>query len=446
MDNLNNSRLSTRPWYNRINLLCLLSLFLLTHFIYTDFLIKQSVVIGLMVIVCLMDFFLYRKKQLLIKENIFILYIGMVILAFFSLPDTRKDNDMYFIVLCILSMGVMLFTLAPSDRQIRQFFKSVEIGSGLIAVYVIYCQINNDFYIKTVLPYLSDEVQKRGQSALRSGYGVPMGASSVFADYVFVLSLIIIFASFLINGWKTSWQKVLYPFFIVLLVAGMFVEGRRGEPLCALLALMIQFLFTLDIGEKKQFIKLTRIVLISSFILLVLLLILFYAGGLDRFIVSFEKLSQSTAGQESDVTSGRVQLWVLGLELFLNNPIVGIGWGNFANFAPMVNWNKIADVHNNYLQILCETGIIGFIFIMVPIIIIYFKTGGLLKRVIRNRTSSALIKVLCSVSFSIQTFFMLLSFIDPSFYKEMYWGMFTIAICFYITAKKSYYYNDVPLD
>lgn len=47
-----------------------------------------------------------------------------------------------------------------------------------------------------------------------------------------------------------------------------------------------------------------------------------------------------------------------GLELFLQNPVTGVGfgryslWGNYGNYP-----------HNLFIEILCELGIIGFLFI-----------------------------------------------------------------------------------
>ena len=61
----------------------------------------------------------------------------------------------------------------------------------------------------------------------------------------------------------------------------------------------------------------------------------------------------------------RLVLWGVAWDLFVHSPIFGVGWGNFSTlYGSFVNSPGLApgilDVNNLYLQLLAETGIVGF--------------------------------------------------------------------------------------
>ena len=57
----------------------------------------------------------------------------------------------------------------------------------------------------------------------------------------------------------------------------------------------------------------------------------------------------------------RLENWGGGVEAFLSNPLFGIGYGQYHDFRPMVTSLTTADIHQTYLGILVETGLVGFI-------------------------------------------------------------------------------------
>lgn len=55
---------------------------------------------------------------------------------------------------------------------------------------------------------------------------------------------------------------------------------------------------------------------------------------------------------------GRGEIWLAGLEVFLNNPVLGVGAGGFASaVAPILG--SARSPHNSYLDLLVEQGIVG---------------------------------------------------------------------------------------
>ena len=94
----------------------------------------------------------------------------------------------------------------------------------------------------------------------------------------------------------------------------------------------------------------------------------------------------------NDVTlSGRTFLYELAFSFFKNQPFLGIGWGNYRAYTLGIfslTSGTTFEVHNVYLQLLCETGIIGLAAFLIAVIatLVYGvkKYRGLLTACDRN--------------------------------------------------------------
>lgn len=88
----------------------------------------------------------------------------------------------------------------------------------------------------------------------------------------------------------------------------------------------------------------------------------FHVSAIQTLIARF-----MTAGNDSQ-TRTRFKMWALALELFRKHPIMGIGWGGYKQVYAVElyqDWQAIGakylNSHNTYLQLLCETGLVGFL-------------------------------------------------------------------------------------
>ena len=118
--------------------------------------------------------------------------------------------------------------------------------------------------------------------------------------------------------------------------------------------------------------------------------------------------------------NGRLRFWSLSLELFLQNPLFGIGWGQFQMISACTasTLHAVAHVHNVYLQLLCESGIFGFLFYVCWFIFSYYKTIKvfLINKELDSKANFYLIFSLC-----FQTFFLLYCFSgNPLYVRDMF--------------------------
>ncbi len=81
---------------------------------------------------------------------------------------------------------------------------------------------------------------------------------------------------------------------------------------------------------------------------------------------------------QADVSSGRLHFWSVGWQIFLSYPIIGAGLDAFGTAFPLYDtWNgnfRVEQAHNEYLQILADAGILGFLCIA-AFIFLLFKQG-----------------------------------------------------------------------
>lgn len=110
---------------------------------------------------------------------------------------------------------------------------------------------------------------------------------------------------------------------------------------------------------------------------LILLLIgsVIFLGGSDALVRGVTM----DAGND-DPTNGRLHFWSVAIKIFLDHPILGAGLDAFGvAFTRYDTWHgifRVEQAHNEYLQILAETGIVGFVCVAVFIYLLFKKGMG----------------------------------------------------------------------
>lgn len=92
--------------------------------------------------------------------------------------------------------------------------------------------------------------------------------------------------------------------------------------------------------------------------------------------------------KDSSQNMGRIKIWELSLKMFKDHKIAGIGNGNFASnykkYVQLYTELKMQDssflpVHNSYLKVLCELGIIGITMFFVMIYFMFTRIRSSIK-------------------------------------------------------------------
>jgi O-antigen ligase len=192
---------------------------------------------------------------------------------------------------------------------------------------------------------------------------------------------------------------------------GLIAAVPRGSPLrlLAVVGGLIMGVGLLDTGSRGGVVAL-GVVLVAAVVFggrwraraagLVLLV-----AVLAPFYVLLLTPSAAVQHLSSSTSSGRTDLWKVGVRMWQANPVVGVGSGNFALAAvhyvqsagPLSRADLIVDVphatHNTYLEILDELGVPGLIaFIVIAVASI---SSALRAARLYERTGNAAFELMC---------------------------------------------------
>lgn len=147
-------------------------------------------------------------------------------------------------------------------------------------------------------------------------------------------------------------RNILIVLFLMSQLYIIFLSGSRGA------------LFTLLIGSITYLISLKQIkglkiffnyrFIIFAVMMTIILLVIF--SEIDFSETSM--VERLTDFFESKNTGGRTQLWNDTFNIFIDNPIIGVGTDGFRN-EMLIRFGEQRDAHNLFLYILSTSGVIG---------------------------------------------------------------------------------------
>lgn len=468
----------------RLNpMFAVLMVFLLGFFLVNDLGLRYIVVYALLVLVLAAGIFMagiYRPgmklgetlggiwKRVTPMKACYI-FMAAVVTVFSVMPNSNWGHLVMSLTISMLVFTAYLLFMQPSERGVSRAFVAVHVMAILFAVYIFAVKLWPDFYWDMVYPYLGSYVQEQADLLLPLGYGVPLGGSATYADYVMAIALFANMGDVFIGNGLEKNKKI--PFIAIsssLYIVAILLMNRRSEVLAIGAAGLIMIILHLKSAGKKDNIRRLS-TLAATLVLTILILIpLARAGYMNRYISMldavipgdfsisslFEKKDTDTDLQQNEepnvtpsaapsveptaepvitpeekpaaneISGGRLALWEKAFALFKEKPVFGIGWEQFMNYNTYEH-----DVHNTYLQWLCEAGLVGFFLLMTPMMFMFFMT---FKRTIwyrrKGKDAPLSLKKMNYVSLSMQMFFLALNLIDPAFYHLNFFCFFTFTI------------------
>lgn len=151
-------------------------------------------------------------------------------------------------------------------------------------------------------------------------------------------------------------QKSKKEFLLLFLTLfAIILTFSRGGIIAIFLIILIQLMlkgFSLLVNKNKL-ISLKKV--LSYLILTIITLgIIIYLSNVEFIVEIIEKRMRT-----SNTGSGRFEIWTNGLSLFYDNCFIGIGIYNFQYYNNLI-FNDGHYMHNTHLEMLVESGIIGF--------------------------------------------------------------------------------------
>ena len=298
-----------------------------------------SSVIPLIGIITFLGFISNKKYRNAIKPNLSKVELLGLIFVFWliiSNPNASILGKTRSWVLTFIQLLMMLWLA-------RQFIRTKSDHQTIMIILVIGILISAVVAIIQVGSLSNLNIENRAE-------GLSGGANT--AARYFLYGIILLF--YLESESKNSQLiRIVEIFCIALLaIALIFTESRSG----LILLIIFAFLQLLPMFSKKKKSVLLIIILLAT--------IFFLIGKTALSTLQFNNVIGSIING-SDTVGYRYTLWNAGIKMTFDHPFIGVGIGKFGDYLPYywpVSKTILANTaHNTYIEVLAETGIIGFI-------------------------------------------------------------------------------------
>lgn len=356
--------------------------------------------------------FTIYKSQMAIY---FFMFFNMLTYVYCAVKyGTEKYNTVrlwsFYIVIHILSLTinwnistvpywvVALIMLYIPSQIVGVFKPNIFIYIGLFFANGVFFQyLFPDLYYVLVFPLFIGDSSEFIESSIIYEFGFSGFTPQTTSTAYFLLICLSITLAFKKNQsfFKKSWVT---NFIIIIFLLAIFLTGKRMASVISVLLILACVFFSRKTNLSRKILLFVVLIIVGYF-----LLQYFIANTdqfsdsafLKRFAGSIEKAS---AGD--DISSGRDKLYERAWALWSSEPILGIGANNFSKISGMGT-----SVHNTYLQVLCEEGLLLFPLFIIPLVMVFCRTIKLLHKEITSETKNYLV-----LSFLFQIVFILYSF------------------------------------
>ncbi len=379
--------------------------FLLAFMLVPIFLITGPALPDITVTFCALFFLFYflilKKDYNFLKDSFFLVsvvfWFSIIFISFFAFDKNKsfQDSIIFFRLLIIPTIGYFLFF--NNEDKIKKTISIIFICVIFVLVDTLYQFFNYNSEIGFQNDILGFSSKWYGR--LTGPFGNELVPGAYLSKFGLLGYLFFLFIK------KTKYQnffEILYLSFIGLVC---FASGER----MALATYFLALFFLLIFLKNKRFIFFSSI-LFSVF--LIILTIIFHPFYNDYKVIDSTHLHQGltvekyfdcpedTGKQCSKIiklqpglikvlnnfsSSAYGEIYSVGLNMFLDNPITGVGISNYQTSCIninkykdlMVNYDCASHPHNLYVQWLSEGGMITFSsFLLLLFSILYFLLNG----------------------------------------------------------------------
>ncbi|NLN86614.1 MAG: O-antigen ligase family protein [Syntrophomonadaceae bacterium] len=303
-----------------------------------------SLPIGLATLVA----YLFRSKRLEKKgkrrmEAVYLLALIFIFWVVVSNPEAAILGEDRFWIFTFAQLWILMF-LSGELLDTPQKQKNTMLMFALAAV------------VSAIFAITQGEIAETATTSARVS-GLATNANQ--AARYFVIALV--FFYYLRTKTETPLLKIFYLVGILITFFGVFFTVSRSGMLLLFGALGLILIFQPRVKNKVGLIILTIVALIA---------LSFFAESI--FIIIGDIFPAIEEG--SDTVGLRYNLWRAGWDMWLDHPITGVGIGQYNHLlrrymigfeGPTVGF---ASPHNTYVQVLSETGFIGFVLFMAMLI------------------------------------------------------------------------------
>ncbi len=320
-------------------------LFLICLYIFSRDLFPLWVEIGILSLASVLTGLHLLNAKRLEMSKMLVLYL---VTFLFVLINNANIKNMEFRNITEYFMAFLLFLDFKREKGWAGAMISMLVFGGMIhAIATIVLYFAPDFYRQNILTLFDLSQQRELLSQYNHGW-MP-GLAPHYSTNGMYLG-IGLGAAFVKATAKRGKRKIFSYIVPGIILLALLMTGKRAHVLFSVAACCAVIVLRLN---RKNVLKLFKIVLFAFFSALIIYWISSYIPAVANVFNRFIETAKS-----GDVTMGRRKLWGTAIMLWKQNPLFGIGWDRYKYLAPSLV-GFFLNVHNVYIQLLCEVGVVG---------------------------------------------------------------------------------------
>lgn len=355
-----------------------------------------------------------RDNQKIQKSSFYFPIVGFIVwcaISFFWVVDSYLATVQFVQFISVALAFFIILNSVRSEDEVEQLLSLVVLASLMVSLvgWLQFIFPNNEF-ITSLFRVNTDAASTFGNKNM--------------ASHFMVMALPISIVLFLKS---TDIKKIVFFLLVSIISCGFLVITYTRTGILALMVemfLLASFLVYERFKYKNSFSKIYKILLYSF---LVIIAVFFYVNSqynnesslLSKVTTRFELAKNQALTVESEakhLNNPRVAPWKNTFELIKDNPLVGVGVGQWPTYYPLyydriekdVFFNEkvqFRHLHNDYLEVLANVGIIGVFFLLWLFLLIMRSTYQVLSDSEREGRYLVLALILGLIGFAVSAVF-----------------------------------------
>lgn len=355
--------------------------------------------------ICIVLLYTITRKRIEINKSTFLWIIYFLIISINLLFSFNKNVSFTFWQM-ILSLIIIKICYENFNIDWKKIFINTTYLFSFIHLFFTILQFMIPNLVMNINSYLLSPINySMNLSLLKLGAYAGITAQTAINAFYISIFIIITFSNILLNNEK----KIKNLFLLFLGLFGLLITAKRGFILFVIIIMFILYL-VVTLKNRKQIIK--YIFVFLSIVIIINMII----TKIPEARAVFNKMEQLE--NSGDISNGREILWSKTMNIFNHNKIFGIGLGT-------IKYQIGEYSHNVYLQLLAETGIIGFSTYLLAIIYSFICTVKNIKNPLIFKTKEYYYSI---ISLSFQVLYLLYSFTGNPYYNPIFIVMYFISL------------------
>lgn len=437
-------------WLGLVAVLPITSMPLVAKLIHSSSVAPASLLFLVGLLLLWLPAYLWKRGTFPFQTKVALAFFSVALIAtcvsFFLDQPAYKDQGLRSSVIegvATLTIGILfylVFSVIPNDREkLKSTFRALNWGGAVMIFWTVVVQAANLILHTDATPTLRALQHLFSTTTFFGNRGVGFASEPSWLAHMVNLVYLPYWLSATLTRYtahRLNFKKITFE--NVLLLGGigtLFISFSRAG--WAAFMLVLAFLFIrLNVWLVKKLSQhwksRLRVLFIIGFVLLILVIyLLIAAGALYGFskldsrmadVFSLQTLREGGLTKYADLLQfgERITYWQTGWRIFNLHPILGVGVGNagyyFQQLMPDDAWQlsevrgliyhstNLMNIKSLWVRILAETGIIGFSFFLVFLVLNLFTARELTQAKEKTRQTIGWMGVFMLIAFLIEGF------------------------------------------